>query len=225
MTESKLVALALFPVVVTIVVMGWILLYIFRQPTMEEMVPPTLAAFFDTFDQNYDNAVDIAEAQTFFNWCKANIQYRYDDEQQPNPVPGITVGDDRPGKEYWQKPIETYNERMGDCEDMAILSAAFYRYHDILAYVAAVNAEGEQADHAVCLVKIGTNPQEAVDYLGGIVYYELEGGYFMLVDVAYSNQLGLAGSNLGGTTQLLEEGRFVIQDLLTLEEAYKRSGA
>jgi len=225
MTSKKLLALASISVAVIIGLILVILLPIITQPSMEEMVPPTLAAFFDTFDQNQDDAIDISEAQTFFNWCEANVQYRYDDEQQVNPAQGIPVGDNRPGAEYWQKPIETYQERMGDCEDMAILNVAFYRYHGISAYVATVNAEGEQVDHAVCVVKLGATPQEAADYLGGIVYYELADGYYMLVDSAYSNQFGSAGSNPGETSQLLEGGKFTIEDLITLEDAYRRSGA
>ncbi|MDI6883622.1 MAG: transglutaminase-like domain-containing protein [Hadesarchaea archaeon] len=214
-------ALALVP---AIIVGTYVLLQsIFAQPTMQEMVPPALAAFFDTFDQDNSKGINFAESQAFFNWCKANIPYRYDDENAANPVPGSPVGDGRPGKEYWQKPIETYNERAGDCEDMAILSAAFYRYYNIMAYIATVNAEGAEVDHAVCIVKIGATPQEAAEYLGGLVYYELEGSYYMLVDVAYSNQFGLAGSNPGEASQLLEQGKFVIQDRITLEAAYMMS--
>jgi len=224
MTDKKWFALAFIPVVVTVGIILMLILPIITQPSMEEMVPPTLAAFFDTFDQNQNDAIDIAEAQTFFNWCEANVQYRYDDEQQANPAPGIPVGDGRSGPEYWQKPIETYDEKMGDCEDMAILNVAFYRYHGISAYVATVNAEGEEVDHAACVVKIGVSPQEAAEYLGGIVYYELEDGCYMLVDSAYSNQLGSAGSDPGETSQLLEEGRFTIEHLITLEKAYKMSG-
>lgn len=202
-----------------------LILSITAQPSMQEMVPPQLASFFNTFDQNLDNRIDIGESQVFFNWCKANLQYRYDDEGTQNPAQGCPVGDGKSGPEYWQKPIETYNERAGDCEDMAILNAAFYRYYGISAYVATVNAEGEQVDHAVCIVKIGMTPQEAADYLGGIVYYQLEDGCYMLVDVAYSNQFGRAGSSPGEASQLLEAGRFSIQDRITLEEAYKRNGA
>lgn len=223
MTDKKWLALAFIPVAVIVGLILVLLLPLITQPSMEEMVPPRLAAFFDTFDQNQDDTIDIAEAQTFFNWCEANVQYRYDDEQQANPAPGITVGDGRAGPEYWQDPIETYDEKMGDCEDMAILSVAFYRYHNISAYVATVNAEGEEVDHAVCIVKIGTDLQEVVDFLGDIVYYTLEGGYYMLVDSAYSNQLGSAGSNPGETAQLLEEGKFTIEHLITLEDAYEMS--
>jgi hypothetical protein len=191
---------------------------------MEEMVPPALATFFGTFDRNHDNEINIAEAEAFYNWCKANIQYRYDDEQQVNPVFGIPVGDGRLGAEYWQKPIETYNERMGDCEDMAILNVAFYRYHDVSAYMVAVNAEGDEADHAACVVNIGPDIQEAANYLGGIVYYQRDDGCYMVVDVAYSNRLGQIGSNPTETSQLLENNRFQIQDWITLEQAYKMSG-
>jgi hypothetical protein len=225
MTDKKWWALAIIPVVVVVDIL--ILLPFIIQPSMEEMVPPTLAAFFDTFDRNHDNEINIVEAEAFYNWCKANIPYRYDDEQQVNPAPGVPVGDGRPGAEYWQKPIETYYERMGDCEDMAIFSVAFYRHYNISAYMVSVNAEGEGADHAACVVNIGTSNhevQEVADYLGGIVYYERDDGFYMLVDVAYANRLGQAGSNPSETSQLLEENRFQIQDWITLEQAYKMSG-
>lgn len=225
MADKKWWALAIIPVVVVVDIL--ILLPFIIQPSMEEMVPPTLAAFFDTFDRNHDNEINIVEAEAFYNWCKANIQYRYDDEQQVNPTSGVPVGDGRPGAEYWQKPIETYYERMGDCEDMAIFSVAFYRHYNISAYMVSVNAEGEEADHAACVVNIGTSNhevQEVADYLGGIVYYERDDGFYMLVDVAYANRLGQAGSNPSETSQLLEENRFQIQDWITLEHAYKMSG-
>jgi hypothetical protein len=56
------------------------------------------------------------------------------------------------------------------------------------------------------------------------VYYQQDDGCYMLVDVAYANRLGQAGSNPTKMSQLLEEGKFVVQDWITLEEAYKRSG-
>jgi hypothetical protein len=215
-------ALAIVPVVIILEII--VFLPMFIQPSMQEMVPPTLAAFFDTFDQNHDNKIDIREAEDFYNWCKANIQYRYDDEQEANPAPGIPVGDGRPGNDYWQKPIETYSERMGDCEDMAIFSAAFYRYHGVSAYIVLVNAEGEEADHAICAVNIGTDIQEVRDYLGGIVYYERPDGCYLVVDLAYSNRLGHIGSGPTEMSQLVEENRFIAKYWITLEEAYKKSG-
>ena len=190
-------------------------------PTMEEMVPPALAALFDTFDLDKNGEVDIGEAEEFFKWIRANIQYRYDDEYESDPIPGYPVGDGRAGLDYWQKPIETYTEGAGDCEDMAILNVAFYRYYGIDAYAAWVNAEGEKLDHVVCVVKIGMTPEEVAEYTGGeIVYYELEDGYYLLVDCAYSDQFGTAGSDPSETTQILEKGRFTIESLVTLEEAY-----
>lgn len=222
MAGKGLWVLAAIAVVVTVEII--IILPLFIQPSMQEMVPPTLAAFYDTFDQNNDNMIEIVEAESFYNWCKANIHYRYDDEQEASPAPGIPVGDGRPGNEYWQKPIETYNERMGDCEDMAIFSTAFFRYHGVSAYIVLVNAEGEEADHAICAVNIGTDIQEIRRYLGGIVYYERDDGYYLVVDVAYSNRLGHIGSNPIEMSHLIEENKFIAQDWITLEEAYKRSG-
>jgi hypothetical protein len=225
MASKKWWALAIIPVIVVAGIL--ILLPFITQPSMQEMVPTTLAAFFNTFDKNHDNEVNITEAEAFYNWCKAHIQYRYDDENQVNPVPGIPVGDGRPGVDYWQKPIETYYERMGDCEDMAIFSVAFYRHHNVLAYMVTVNAEDEEVDHAACAVNIGTDNhdvQEVADYLGGFVYYQRDDGFYMLVDLAYANRLGQAGSNPTETSQLLEENRFQVQDWITLEQAYKMSG-
>jgi hypothetical protein len=77
---------------------------------------------------------------------------------------------------------------------------------------------------AACVVNIGPDIQEAVNYLGGIVYYPQDDGCYMLVDVAYANRLGQAGSNPTETSQLLEGNKFIIQDWITLEDAYKRSG-
>jgi len=153
MVSKKWLALAIIPVIVVVDVL--MLLPFITQPSMQEMVPTNLAAFFNTFDQNHDNKISIAEAETFYNWCKAHIPYRYDDENQANPVYGITVGDGRPGVDYWQKPIETYDERMGDCEDMTIFSVAFYRHYNVSAYMVTVNAGSAEVDHAACAVNIG----------------------------------------------------------------------
>ena len=225
MASKKWWALAIIPIIVVADIL--ILLPFITQPSMQEMVPDNLATFFDTFDRKHDNKIGIAEAEDFYNWCKANIQYRYDDENQANPVHGITVGDGRPGVDYWQKPIETDNERLGDCEDMAIFSVAFYRHYNVSAYMVTVNAGSAEVDHAACVVNIGTDNhevREVADYLGGIVYYQRDDGFYMLVDLAYANGLGQAGSNPTQTSQLLEENRFKVQDWITLEQAYKMSG-
>ena len=62
------------------------------------------------------------------------------------------------------------------------------------------------------------------NYLGGIVYYQRDDGFYMLVDLVYANKLGQAGSSPAQTSQLLEENRFIVQDWITLEQAYKMSG-
>ena len=226
MASKKWWASAVIPIIVVVDIL--VLLPFIIQPSMQEMVPTNLAAFFNTFDQNHDNKINITEAETFYRWCKVHIQYRYDDENQANPVHGITVGDGRPGVDYWQKPIETYDERLGDCEDMAIFSVAFYRHFNVSAYMVTVNAESAEVDHAACAVNIGTDNQdvqEVADHLGGFVYYQRDDGFYMLVDLAYANRLGQAGSNPTQTSQLLEENRFIAQDWITLEQAYKMSEA
>ena len=177
----------------------------------EEIIPSNLARFFGGFDANRDGDIDLGEAQDFFYWVEENIIYRYDDENEQNPG-GSPVGDGRPGPEYWQTPYETWTERAGDCEDMAILQVAFYNYFGISAYHAGVNAEGREVDHSIAIVLMGGTPEEFADLLGGLVYYEFEDGYYMLVDNSYSDAFGYL---CGG----LKEGQFTIEEIDTLEES------
>jgi hypothetical protein len=86
----------------------------------EDIVPSDLAAFFDEFDIDGNGELDLGESQDFFYWVEDNVVYRFDDENQQNPG-GFPVGDGRPGPEYWQTPYETWVEKAGDCEDMAII--------------------------------------------------------------------------------------------------------
>jgi hypothetical protein len=192
----------------------------------EYIVSPQLAAFFESFDSNGDGTIDIGEAQEFYYWVEENIQYRYDDENELDPQVGTVVGDDRAGRDYRQTPNETYQERYGDCEDMATLELAFYNYFNIEAYVVGVNAKSsESIDHAATIVRISDDIETFQDFLGGMVYYELgEGrtdlygspvtsGVYMLVDNAYSDTFGYLS---GG----LEEGTFTMQCMIPLDVGY-----
>ncbi|MBI2329158.1 MAG: transglutaminase domain-containing protein, partial [Chloroflexi bacterium] len=106
-----------------------------------ELIPAELSEFFDQFDFDSNEEIDIEEASFFYYWVENNITYRYDDENKENPLLGSLVGDGRPGADYRQRPYETYIEGAGDCEDMATLEVAFLNYWGIAAYVAGVNAD------------------------------------------------------------------------------------
>ncbi|MBT9139232.1 MAG: hypothetical protein DDT31_01814 [Syntrophomonadaceae bacterium] len=183
----------------------------------EEIIPSNLARFFGGFDANRDGDIDLGEAQDFFYWVENNIKYRWDCEEahlRPGFMPGFPIGDGRPGGEYWQTPHETWTDRAGDCEDMAILQVAFFNYFGISAYLAGVNAEGREVDHGVAIVLMGGTPEEFADFLGDLVYYEFEGGYYMLVDNAYSSAFGYL---CGG----LKEGQFIIHEIDTLRDSFE----
>ena len=190
-------------------------------PVLPEVIPPDLAQFFEGFDADGDGKIDLGEAGDFFYWMKNNILYRWDDEYDPEAMPGDLVGDGRPGPEYWQTPYETWIERAGDCEDMAILNVDFYNYFEISAYVATVSTKPNgELDHAICVGLMGGSPEEFAELLGELVYYEFEDGYYMLVDPAYSEVFGYLH-------QGLERGAFEMkpyidgQFLFTLEEVFE----
>ncbi len=128
------------------------------------------------------------------------------------------MGDRRPGGDFWQSPYETYIERVGDCEDMAILNVAFFNHWGIRAYVMTVSTRPNgELDHAIAVVWMGGSPEEFINFLGDLVYYELENGYFMLVDNAYSDVFGFLQHGLGECefhAKPFINGRF----LFTLEE-------
>ena len=102
---------------------------------LPEQVTPEMAEFFNRFDGDKNNKLSIGEAMDFFFWVENNIRYRYDNEEELNPIVGFIGGDGKPGGDYRQTPLETLNEGYGDCEDMATLEAAFYRFYGIDAYV------------------------------------------------------------------------------------------
>lgn len=194
----------------------------------KDFIPQEIADVFNQFDLNNDGVLSIEEGAVFYYWVENNIQYRYDDEQETNPLPGTLVGDGREGADYRQTPLETLEELAGDCEDMATLEVAFYTYWGIPAYVAGVNADDPKyTDHAVAIVQIDNSLQDFVNLLGDLMYWEFKpgeeirtwkietipAGFYMLVDNAYSDDFGYL-------TNGVQEGRFNIHDLVSLESPY-----
>ncbi len=191
-----------------------------------ELIPDEVAGFFDTFDRDGNGKLSIGEAQEFFFWVENNIAYRYDNENKEDPIIGYEIGDGREGGDYRQTPLETLTERAGDCEDMATLEAAFYKYYGIEAYIVGLDAQNPGlVDHAGTIVKIGDNKEAFEQFLGGLLYYEIgEGvrdvygnpvtpGVYMIVDNSYSGALGYIS---GGT----EPGTFTIQCIIPFEKGY-----
>ena len=126
-----------------------------------EVITPELEELFSAFDADQDGALSWEEGMAFYEGVKQNIAYRFDDEYdsdglerlQAGTITREQLGDGREGDEYWQRPIETYNEVFGDCDDQAILHLAFYDYWGIGAYLAVVDVDGDGVvDHAICIV-------------------------------------------------------------------------
>jgi hypothetical protein len=194
--------------------------------TSSGLITSEMAQFFDSFDTNSDSEIDIGEAQEFYYWVENNIQYRYDNEYELEPIVGYTVGDGRSGVDYRQTPSETFYEAFGDCEDMATLEQAFYNYFGIEAYVVGVNAQSQNViDHAATIVRIADDVETFQELLGGLVYYdyteggsdiygnEITPGIYMLVDNAYSDAYGYLSNGL-------EPDTFTVQCLVPLEYGY-----
>lgn len=194
-----------------------------RTKSAEGIIPSDLASFFDKFDFNGDGKISLNEGQEFFYWVEANIKYRFDDENDKKGLEWLRaglitqaqLGDGRSGDEYWQKPYETFIERYGDCEDMAILEAAFYNYFGVEAYVAGVDVDKPGVvNHALCIAKIGDDLDEYVNYLGKLNYYELDSKYFMFVDNAYSNAYGyISGETVGVTVHFTLYERYTLEQI------------
>lgn len=177
-----------------------------------------LLTHFESFDANGDGQLDIVEAETFYTWVEENIDYRYDDEDTPDPFPGLAVGDGRPGIHYQQTPDETFREGAGDCEDQNTLEVAFYNHWNITAYQALVNAETDVGiDHAIAIVYAGETLEDLEELLGRYHYYRFEednhwgiqAGYYFIVDNTYSDDFGWIS---GG----IEPGKFEIRDVQSL---------
>jgi hypothetical protein len=200
--------------------------------TMTEIIPVELQTLFSIFDTDGDGEISWVEARVFYYWVEENIKYRYDDENDPDglklleagEITEAGLGDGREGDEYWQKPIETFNEGYGDCEDMAILELAFYDYWDIESYLALVDTDGDgQTDHAICIANFEEAAfEEFVESVGIADYYDFEGEKFVIVDNAYSDEYGFLGMTdpLTGEPIPDEEIDFTLYGTKTLEDIY-----
>jgi hypothetical protein len=179
----------------------------------EEMMAP----FFAQFDTNENGQLDCNEAEYFFFTVEKNVKYRYDNENEADTDSNDRIGDARPGSNYYQLPLETFIERRGDCDDVAMLQTAFYNYYGFEAYVALVDTDGgKYSNHAISIVNI-ENHEDWPDILGHPVHtYNMSYGYFLLVDNTYSRDFGAVYYD--GEYQSLE-GRFRIHERLTIEEA------
>lgn len=199
-----------------------------------EIITPDLQEFFSTFDLNKDQELSWYEAMKFYEWVEANVRYRYDDEYHPEGLralkAGLTtreqLGDGRERGEYWQKPLETYVEGYGDCEDMAILHLAFYYYWGIESYLACVDVDGDGIiDHGICIIWIGEEAlEELIEYQGLAHFYDFEGKKFVIVDSAYSDAYGFIGRVDPFTGEPLpkEAVDFTLYKTYTLEEIYRK---
>jgi len=108
-------------------------------------VSDKLKKTFASFDSDKDGTLSESERQTWWDWVEENVKYVSD-------VPD-EFGD------YTKTPDETVNEGGGDCEDMAVLNAEFYKSHGYevqILYVATdkVGAYKGKRDHALTRVKI-----------------------------------------------------------------------
>jgi len=60
---------------------------------------------------------ELLDIDTVVQWCIDEMEYEYDDD--------IIFGQESPSWEYAKFPVETAFRTMGDCEDQAILTAAY----------------------------------------------------------------------------------------------------
>lgn len=164
-------------------------------------VGPEVEALFAAIDA--DGALDLDEARAFYAAVDARVAYRYDDERVKDPLRGLAVGDGRDGKDFAQSPDETLAEGFGDCEDTAILEAAFYRRAGVPAVLGYVNLSGhDRYDHALLLVPLSGNGTEAAAALGKARVYDVgpgfgvEPGAYLLVDHANSDGYGIVTTRM-----------------------------
>ncbi|MEM2619263.1 MAG: beta/gamma crystallin-related protein [Candidatus Hadarchaeales archaeon] len=141
---------------------------------------------FNLFDLNYNRALELNEAVSFFNWVKNNLRYRSDTD------------DGRPGDQYVQKPDETLEELRGDCDDYAALMTAFFNYYGLTAYVALTNAKSiEYPDHAVCMVytkDLSSLPSRYSYWEISSQTYGIPLGRYLIIDPLWEEEFGQLGN-------------------------------
>jgi len=102
-------------------------------------VSDKLKKTFASFDGDKDGKLSESERQTWWDWVEENVEYmtdKFDD--------------------YTKMPDETVYEGGGDCEDMAVLNAEFYKSHGYEVQIGIVATEGSDGyNHALTKVKIG----------------------------------------------------------------------
>ena len=125
-------------------------------------VSDKLKKTFASFDSDKDGKLSESERQAWWGWVEENVEYttdKFDD--------------------YTKMPDETVYEEGGDCEDMAVLNAEFYKSHGYEVQIGIVATEGSDGyNHALTRVKVGDE--------------------WVIVDNA-------AGSELGDTIKVREE--------------------
>ena len=102
-------------------------------------VSDKLKKTFASFDGDKDGKLSESERQTWWDWVEENVEGKKDEFD-----------------DYTKMPDETVYEGGGDCEDMAVLNAEFYKSHGYEVQIEIVATEGSDGyDHALTRVKIG----------------------------------------------------------------------
>jgi len=103
-------------------------------------VSDKLKKTFASFDSDKDGKLSESERQTWWDWVEEHVE----------PVPNEFY-------DYTKTPDATVSEG-GDCEDMAVLNAEFYKSHGYEVQILMVSTgvlPGGPYDHALTRVKIG----------------------------------------------------------------------
>jgi hypothetical protein len=191
---------------------------------LEQYNPPALADKMASMDADGDAELDPEEAVAFYEWVQENVDYRHDDEDAEPKIEGTPVGDGREGTDYQQSPAETFAERRGDCEDTALLHAAFHRYWGKTAYLALSTTEPNGAvNHATTIVRV-EDPSAFPEPEQGFHTYRfprgnplgVEPGTYLIVDDTYSDTYGTIS---GG----VEPGAFEIDEVEPLAKSMSYS--
>jgi len=113
------------------------------------------------------------------HWVSTNIRY---------------VSDPFIENEYIAPPNETLRVGAGDCDDYAVLLAVLYRSVGFNAVVGLIDTDGnDRVDHATALIYFTGNTTEILNgiskwasvigiEIGGISYFNADGGVYLIVD-------------------------------------------